>query len=209
VWDLRDGRCVRTVDTKSIVNSIALSSDGALFAVGNQDAGVRLYDVRNGAKVEEATELHAAAVTGVQFSRADGGARLLSTSRDNTLRVSSGRTLEPLAALSLASVLAAVGDGGGGSGTGGGGGSDGIVNRLDALSRGDYGPSIAAASGPAVGAAGSMQTLAAATTSGGGSNGAQARPAVLKHPNFRVPVNWSRGVWSPNGMYAACGSASG
>ena len=66
LWDLRDGRCIRTIDTKSIVNSIMLASDGASLAVGNQDGGVRLYDVRNGAKVAENTALHSGAVTGVQ-----------------------------------------------------------------------------------------------------------------------------------------------
>ena len=66
IWDLRDGRCVRTIDTKSIVNSIMLSSDGSTVAVGNQDGGIRLFDVRNGAKLVENTSLHSAAVTGVQ-----------------------------------------------------------------------------------------------------------------------------------------------
>lgn len=113
LWDMRDGRCVRSIDTKSIVNCVALTPDGALLAVGNQDAGVRLFDVRTGGKVAEAIGVHSSAVTCVAFSRGDGGISVLSASRDNTLRLLDGRTLEPVHMVAGASSGAAVGVGAG------------------------------------------------------------------------------------------------
>jgi hypothetical protein len=98
LWDLRDGRCIRSIDAKSIVNGISLSSDGSIVACANQDSGVRLFDVRTGSKIVENTTAHTMAATSVAFSRNDGSARLLSASRDNTLRLLDGRTLEPLRA---------------------------------------------------------------------------------------------------------------
>ncbi len=101
LWDTRDGRAVRTLDCKSTVNGLALSADGMLLATANQDGGVRLFDVRAaGRTVADAPAAHAAAATGAAFSRDGASAKLLSTSRDNTLRVLDGRTLEPLAAFS-------------------------------------------------------------------------------------------------------------
>ncbi len=45
LWDMRDGRCIRTVDVKSIVNSISLSTDGLLLATGSQDGAVSISEL--------------------------------------------------------------------------------------------------------------------------------------------------------------------
>jgi WD40 repeat protein len=109
VWDYKDGRCVRTIDTKSIANGVAVSPDGYTVAVANQDGGVRLFDLRTGAKVVESTTAHSGAVASVCFNRADSGSTLLTAGRDNTLRMLDGRTLEPIPARDPAGGGASVG----------------------------------------------------------------------------------------------------
>ena len=94
LWSLNDGRCVRAIDTKSIVNSVDASSDGMSVVCGNQDSGVRLYDVRNGAKLAENTTAHPGPLASVAFCVSDGCSRLLTSCRDNALRVLHGRSLE-------------------------------------------------------------------------------------------------------------------
>ena len=110
MWDLRDGRCARTLDARSIVNGVALSADGMLLAAACQDSGVRLFDVRAaGRTLAEAPAAHSAAVTSVSFSRDSASAKLLTASRDNTLRMLDGRTLEPLGAFAPPSAALAGG----------------------------------------------------------------------------------------------------
>jgi WD40 repeat protein len=94
VWDYREGRCLRSIDTKSIVNAIAVRD--TLIAVGTQDSAVRVYDVRTGAKVMENATAHSGPITSLSYNRADGYATLLTGSRDNTLRLLDANTLDPI-----------------------------------------------------------------------------------------------------------------
>jgi len=232
VWDLRDGRPVRTLDTRSIVNGLALSGDGALLAVANQDAGVRLFDMRSTARVaESAPGTHTAAVTGVCFSRSDGGAKLLSMSRDNSLRVLDGRTLDALGAFLPPSALL---DDGSASVTAllgrlrqqqqGHGSTEDSVSDLAASPAGaaaaadaQVAASSAVASLSAVPSSPHLGPLAASAGSGGagnlmsgsGSLSGGIAGLVMRAPGFRVPVNWSRPAFSPNGHYAVAGGDCG
>lgn len=233
LWDLRDGRAVRTIDSRSIVNGMALSPDGMLLAVANQDGGVRLWDIRMLAsgRMAENTSAHSAAVTSVAFSRHDGGTRLLTAARDNTLRLLDGRTLDPLMHLlpptPSPGLATQAGPAGGSAGSAGGtGGSGGDVMRRSISSTAGgaaagspvTGPGLSAADA-LVGAAAGSSGLAGSTglagsgrsraPSGLGSSGFGSGSIVMRAPGFRVPVNWSRALLSPNGQWAVCGSDRG
>lgn len=228
LWDLRDGRAVRTIDSRSIVNGMALSPDGMLLAVANQDAGVRLWDIRMLAsgRMAENTSAHSAAVTSVAFSRHDGGTRLLTAARDNTLRLLDGRTLDPLMHLlppTPSPGMGAAGPAGGSAGSsGGGGGGDAMRRSITSLAGASGSPVVGGGGGAAgglsaadalVGAAGASSGLAGSgrsrAPSGLGSSGFGSGSIVMRAPGFRVPVNWSRALLSPNGQWAVCGSDRG
>lgn len=63
------------------------------MVTGHQDGGVRLWDLGSGARVAENRAIHAAAVTSVAFSHGGGARKLLTASRDNTLRLLDSHTL--------------------------------------------------------------------------------------------------------------------
>lgn len=239
LWDLRDGRAVRTIDSRSIVNGMALSPDGMLLAVANQDGGVRLWDIRMLAsgRMAENTTAHTAAVTSVAFSRHDGGTRLLTAARDNTLRLLDGRTLDPLMHLlppTPSPGLAGPAGGSAGSsgaagdpmrrsataigaGAAGGAGGAGSVSPLLTSAGGSPAPGLSAAdalvaagSSSSAGLAGSGRSRApSGLGSSGFGSGAGSGSIVMRAPGFRVPVNWSRALLSPNGQWAVCGSDRG
>lgn len=232
LWDLRDGRSVRTIDSRSIVNGMALSPDGMLLAVANQDGGVRLWDIRMLAsgRMAENTSAHSAAVTSVAFSRHDGGTRLLTAARDNTLRLLDGRTLDPLMHLlpptPSPGLTAQAGPAGGSAGSAGGTGGGGDVMRRSISSMAGGAAAGSPVTGPGllvadalVGAAAGSSGLAGSTglassgrsraPSGLGSSGFGSGSIVMRAPGFRVPVNWSRALLSPNGQWAVCGSDRG
>ena len=177
--------------------------------MGNQDGGVRLFDVRTGAKVAENTGAHTGAVTSVAFSRNDAGARLLTASRDNTLRLLDGRTLEGLRAfLPPSAALAAAAAGSGGSAAGGGGGASvsgpSVASMLDRLR---------AAEG-AAGLGGDGMGGSFASSSGGGGGGSSSSLSgggaiVMRHSGFRLSINTAHAVFSPSGHFAVAGSATG
>lgn len=215
LWDLRDGRCVRSFDARAPVNSVSLSNNGLLVAVGGQDGGVRLFDIRSSAEgggkpAHEALALHAGAVTCVAFSRHDASARLLTASRDSTLRIVDGRTLEPVPVVRHA------------------------YPHPHPHPGGPYGPlsstsSAASSSGGLVSTAlggllgrfgGSDSGTASASASPSASASASASAAhapipassslVMRHPSFRAPgTNTAHAVLSPTGLFAAAGGANG
>jgi hypothetical protein len=102
IFDLAGaGKCIRTLACPSACTSVAFTQDGSTVVTGHQDSGVRLWDVRAGAMTREVKGIHRAAVTSVLVAPARAGTalRLLSMSRDNTLKIVDGRTFLECAAL--------------------------------------------------------------------------------------------------------------
>jgi WD40 repeat protein len=98
-WDLRDKRRVREFDNKSTVQSISLSSDGYHLAVASKDCSVKLYDVRNGAKLVDVSLLQpspGSAVSCVSFCYADHSSRLAAAGTDARIRILDGKSLKPV-----------------------------------------------------------------------------------------------------------------
>lgn len=94
IWDLCKGYCVRTIFTLSSVNGISIvDSDGDVFVSGHLDSNLRVLDARSGGVVKEIVGVHGGQVTGVEVF---GGNRVLTTSRDHSLRVIDLRTFEVL-----------------------------------------------------------------------------------------------------------------
>lgn len=194
IWDYKDGRCVRSIDTRSIVNNFAISPDGFNIAVANQDGGIRLFDVRNGAKIAELSNAHSAGVTSITYSRADGGMTLLTAGRDNTLRLFDGRTLEALGPLVSKD------------------GTSPVTKSNDAnsplLSSSLYvtGTRLRASSiSPSNSFSNNNNTLNSSSSSS--LQTPVVNPVIMKHSQFNLVTNWSRALLSPNGQYAIAGSS--
>jgi len=94
VWDLMKGYCIRTIFCFSSVNDLCLDFDGRLICSGHFDAHVRLWDVKTGECASDLAELHVGQVTSVSIS--PDGTKILSNSRDNTLKIVDIRTYEVL-----------------------------------------------------------------------------------------------------------------
>ncbi|ORZ01381.1 WD40-repeat-containing domain protein [Syncephalastrum racemosum] len=86
VWDLQRGYCTRTIFTFSSCNDLALvDADGQTLASGHLDNHVRIWDTRTGNAIKELTAVHSGQVTSVSVS--PDGSKLLTNSRDNTLKL--------------------------------------------------------------------------------------------------------------------------
>ncbi|KAJ0403241.1 hypothetical protein ATCC90586_001648 [Pythium insidiosum] len=96
VWDVAKGRSVQSINCRSSCNDLAMALGGQ-FASAHQDGAVRFWDARSKQPLQELVGLHTDQVTSVSFSR--DGTRLLTNSRDNTLRVVDTRTFESVVAL--------------------------------------------------------------------------------------------------------------
>lgn len=93
IFDMTSGKCSRTLACPSACTSVAFTADGRSVVSGHQDSGVRLWDVRAGAMSREVKGIHRAAVTSVLVApQGTGSFRMLSMSRDNTLKMIDGRT---------------------------------------------------------------------------------------------------------------------
>ena len=189
LWDTVQARCVRTINTPSIVNRASLSSDGHFAASAHQDGTARLWDLRSGKLMAESADgLHVGAVTSVCFSRGDGSSRVLTASRDGVLRFLDGRTLEAVR----------VPRAGAGAGSG---------EHMQRTRSGNGAPS-----------SGSFSGGASAATRGGGlspsstaSSDADAAQLELRRPGFEIPFNWCKASLSGGGKHAlaACGGRRG
>jgi WD40 repeat protein len=62
LWDLSNGRELRTLEGLAQVNSVAFSRDGGTLAAGSTDHGIRLWDVGRGSLLRTLTG-HTQAVT--------------------------------------------------------------------------------------------------------------------------------------------------
>ncbi|KAF9364335.1 hypothetical protein BGX34_001821 [Mortierella sp. NVP85] len=98
VWDLQKGYCIRTMFTFASVNDVCLLDfDGSTIASGHFDNNLRFWDARSGNCVKEVQGIHLGQITSVCPS--PEGTQILTTSRDNTLRIVDVRTYETLSVL--------------------------------------------------------------------------------------------------------------
>lgn len=96
VWDVHRGVSVQSINCRSSCNDIAMAVGGQ-FASAHHDGVVRFWDSRSKQLSHEVNDLHCDQVTSVSFAR--DGNRLLTTSRDNTLRLIDTRTFESVMTL--------------------------------------------------------------------------------------------------------------
>lgn len=92
VWDLQSGFVSRSASAGSSVHSLDVAPDGTTVGTGHQDGAMRLWDLRSARRLHELRDVHPAAITSIAFSRADGGAAVLTACRDNRLRLLDTRT---------------------------------------------------------------------------------------------------------------------
>eukprot|EP01104_Vermistella_antarctica_P010853 TRINITY_DN2938_c0_g1_i1.p1 TRINITY_DN2938_c0_g1~~TRINITY_DN2938_c0_g1_i1.p1 ORF type:complete len:547 (+),score=107.35 TRINITY_DN2938_c0_g1_i1:163-1803(+) len=92
VWDLAKGYCIRTIFCFSSCNDICMTMDGSMACSGHLDGHVRFWDTKNGDCAQELTSLHSKQITSVSLH--PDGRTLLTSSRDNTLKMVDIRTFE-------------------------------------------------------------------------------------------------------------------
>ncbi|TPX35197.1 hypothetical protein SeMB42_g07202 [Synchytrium endobioticum] len=93
LWDLTRGYCTKTIFTLSSCNDLTLmDDDGSMIVSGHLDNNIRVWDSRSTNLIHEITGLHFGQVTGVEVS--PNRNCLLSTSRDNTLKLIDLRNYE-------------------------------------------------------------------------------------------------------------------
>ncbi|TMW55517.1 hypothetical protein Poli38472_010399 [Pythium oligandrum] len=96
VWDVSRGLSVQSINCRSSCNDVAMPVGGQ-FASAHHDGVVRFWDSRSKQMVQEVKDIHDDQVTSVSFAR--DGNRVLTNSRDNTLRVLDTRTFESVLTL--------------------------------------------------------------------------------------------------------------
>ncbi|CAG8474153.1 5890_t:CDS:10 [Paraglomus brasilianum] len=93
VWDLQKGYCIRTIFSFSSCNDVVLlDDDGSTLASGHLDNNLRFWDVRSGKDIKEMTGIHLGQITSVSVS--PDGSKVLTSSRDNTLKIVDLRSYE-------------------------------------------------------------------------------------------------------------------
>ncbi|XP_075221896.1 U4-U6 small nuclear riboprotein factor 60K [Lycorma delicatula] len=99
VWDLRTGRCIMFMEghLKSIYG-IDFSPDGYHIATGSEDNACRVWDLRRRACIYT-IPAHMNLISDVKYQRS-GGHFLITSSYDNTAKVWSSKTWQPLKTLS-------------------------------------------------------------------------------------------------------------
>ncbi|KAI8912857.1 WD40-repeat-containing domain protein [Gorgonomyces haynaldii] len=98
MWDLTRGYCTNTIFTLSSCNDLTLlDPDGMTIASGHMDNNIRIWDSRSGNLIREITGMHFGQITGLHISPSYG--QLLSTSRDNTLKIIDTRMFTAVATL--------------------------------------------------------------------------------------------------------------
>lgn len=95
IWDLHRSICTRTVFTYSSCNDVCIiDPDATNVASGHLDHAIRFWDMRSGNCIKELSGVHSGQVTGLSVS--PDGLKILSNSRDNTLKLFDLRTYELL-----------------------------------------------------------------------------------------------------------------
>ncbi|KAI9209131.1 WD40-repeat-containing domain protein [Polychytrium aggregatum] len=96
-WDLAKGYCIKTIFTLSSCNDLALlDPEGNLLASGHIDNNLRIWDTRSGNLVRELAGIHGGQITSVEV--VPNSNHVLTTSRDNMLRLIDLRTYETVQA---------------------------------------------------------------------------------------------------------------
>ncbi|KAJ3327653.1 hypothetical protein HDU76_011377 [Blyttiomyces sp. JEL0837] len=96
LWDLAKGYCVKTLFTLSSCNDLELlDGEGSMIVSGHLDNNLRVWDTRSGNLSREVSGLHSGQITSVNLS--PNRNLLLTTSRDNTMKLIDIRTYEPVA----------------------------------------------------------------------------------------------------------------
>ncbi|CAG8500555.1 6832_t:CDS:10 [Funneliformis caledonium] len=93
VWDLQKGYCIRTIFSFSSCNDVVPLDDyGTTLVSGHLDNNLRFWDVRSGKDIKELTGIHLGQITSVSVS--PDGSKVLTNSRDNTLKIVDLKTYE-------------------------------------------------------------------------------------------------------------------
>ncbi|CAG8801464.1 36668_t:CDS:2, partial [Racocetra persica] len=93
VWDLQKGYCIRTIFSFSSCNDVVpLDEEGTTLVSGHLDNNLRFWDVRSGKDIKELTGIHLGQITSVSVS--PDGSKVLTNSRDNTLKIVDLRTYD-------------------------------------------------------------------------------------------------------------------
>ncbi|OUL29171.1 WD40 repeat domain-containing protein [Nostoc sp. 106C] len=98
LWNVSTGKLLRSFDAKSLINDVAISSDGKTLATGIRDRAIKLWNVNTGKLIHTLTG-HAGEVRSVAFS--PDGTTLASGSQDGTIKlwnVSSGKLIDTFTA---------------------------------------------------------------------------------------------------------------
>jgi len=93
VWDLQKRFCLRTIFCFSSCNDLCLSRDSTITISGHLDHQIRFWDIRTGDCIKELANVHSGQITGVALSPNDGR-HVLTSSRDNTIKLLDSRTYE-------------------------------------------------------------------------------------------------------------------
>ena len=205
IWDLAGGgQCVRTIDGRSIVNCMAVSRDGGAIVTGHQNSMVAVWDARTGAKMAENRAQHAAAITDVQLSTsADGHAYILTMSKDNTLALLDGRTLDCMHSEGSGSPRAHRGTSGPAAASAT---SSTAPPRDSGRSSWGFSSLLSSMTGSPSPAQTRLPVTSSAAAVGGGGPSPSAdhvRGPNMKSTAFRVAFNWSDAALSPRPVPAA------
>ncbi|KAG9292434.1 hypothetical protein G9A89_015304 [Geosiphon pyriformis] len=93
VWDLNKGYCVKTIFCISSCNDVVLIDEsGSTLASGHLDNNLRFWDVRSGNNIKELNGIHLGQITSVSVS--PDGSKVMTNSRDNTLKLIDLKTYE-------------------------------------------------------------------------------------------------------------------
>ncbi|KAJ3109080.1 hypothetical protein HDU97_009198 [Phlyctochytrium planicorne] len=101
VWDLARGYCTQTIFTYSSCNDLELlDGEGSLIVSGHLDNNLKIWDSRlpKDSLVKEISGIHSNQITSVNISPSEN--QILTTSKDNTLRIIDTRTYEPISTFS-------------------------------------------------------------------------------------------------------------
>jgi autophagy-related protein 16 len=94
VWDLQKRFCLRTIYCFSSCNDLCLSRESSMIISGHLDHNLRFWDIKNGDCIKELGDIHSGQITGVILS--PDGQTVLTSSRDNTLKIIDIRTYDVL-----------------------------------------------------------------------------------------------------------------
>jgi len=84
IWDALNGTCLRTLENRSWVLAVAISSDDHTIFSGGRDGTMEVWDFGSG-KLLHTVHGHTGGVRGLCIS--PGGSRIVSGSEDKTIKI--------------------------------------------------------------------------------------------------------------------------